>query len=139
MKTILALAGCAALLASCAPVTPDARINANPTLYSKLSEKEKSLVREGRIANGMSPDAVYLAWGRPSREYEGHERGKATLRWDYTGTMPVYTTGWSGYYGSYWRRPYYGYALGPEVTYVPYRRASVWFENRRVTSWERAR
>lgn len=141
MRTMLVSVGCALLFASCAPVTPDARINANPTLYGKLSEKEKALVREGRIEKGMSPEAVFLAWGKPAREYEGHERGKSTMRWDYEGATPVYGSGWGGYYGygPYGMRPYYGYAMGPEITYVPYRRASVWFENRRVTSWERAR
>jgi hypothetical protein len=92
----------------------------------------------------MGTDAVYLAWGRPSREYEGSDGDVATLRWDYTGTTPVYSTSYYGSYGygrygRYGRAPYYGYGIGPEVTYLPYRRATVLFRGGRVSSWERSR
>ena len=40
-------------------------------------------------------------------------------------------------YGPYRSQAYYGF--GPEVAYVPYRIASVWFIENRVDSWERAR
>ncbi len=32
-----------------------------------------------------------------------------------------------------------GFGFGPEIAYIPYRVASVWFINNRVDSWERAR
>ena len=104
-------------------------------------------MRQGRIDKGMDTDAVYLAWGRPAREYEGSEGGAATLRWDYAGTTAVYSNqvygygGYGGYrYGRYGRygSPY-GYGIGQEIAYVPYRRASVLFRNGRVASWERSR
>lgn len=150
MRTLFALAGCAALAASCAPVTPDARISANLSRYEPLPAAHKRLVREGRIDKGMSPDAVFLAWGRADREYEGGTDGRPTLRWDYFGSQPVYTGGgWSGYYdygygpgwGRYGRYPAYGYgfSVGPQIDYIPYRRATVEFRNNRVVSWERAR
>ncbi|WP_193213898.1 hypothetical protein, partial [Luteolibacter marinus] len=113
---------------SCVPSTPEARIAAQPALYQSLPAKHQELVRQGRIDKGMGTDAVYLAWGRPSREYEGSEGGHASLRWDYAGTTPVYTTNfYGGYYGygRYGRHSAYGIGLGPGVTYVPYRRASV--------------
>ncbi len=145
MKTaFLSLAVLPLLLVSCAPTTPEARIAAQPALFDKLPAKQQELVRQGRIDKGMGTDAVYLAWGRPAREYEGNDGGVPTLRWDYAGTTPVYTNeiyGYGGYrYGRYGRYGYpYGYGIGQEVTYVPYRRASVLFRNGRVSSWERKR
>ena len=134
----------ALVLASCAPSTPDARIAAQPELFEQLPAGQRELVRQGRIDKGMGTDAVYLAWGRPSREYEGSDGDVATLRWDYTGTTPVYSTSYYGSYGygrfgRYGRAPYYGYGIGPEVTYLPYRRATVLFRGGRVSSWERSR
>lgn len=35
--------------------------------------------------------------------------------------------------------PGLGFGMGPEITYIPYRVASVWFVDRKVDSWERAR
>lgn len=148
--TILAAPVLALALASCVPSTPEARIDAQPALFDKLPDRQQELVRQGRIDKGMGTDAVYLAWGRPAREYEGSENGAATLRWDYTGSTPVYTNqfyGYGGYgygggyrYGRYGRYGYpYGYGIGQEVTYVPYRRATVLFRNGRVASWERSR
>ena len=147
MKLVLAAALSALVFVSCAPSTPAARIAAQPAMFEGLPAKHQSLVRQGQIDKGMSTDAVYLAWGRASREYEGSENGAPTLRWDYSGSTPVYTNsfwgGWGygyghGYYGRY-GYPYGGYGFGPEVTYVPYRRATVIFKGGRVASWERAR
>lgn len=148
--TILAAPLLALALASCVPSTPEARIAAQPALFDKLPNRQQELVRQGRIDKGMGTDAVYLAWGRPAREYEGSEDGAATLRWDYNGTTPVYTNqfyGYGGYGGGYRYGRYgygrygypYGYGIGQEVTYVPYRRATVLFRNGRVASWERSR
>lgn len=140
-SAIVSLAAVA--LASCAPSTPEARIAARPELFEQLPPSQQQLVREGRIAKGMGRDAVLIAWGRPSREYEGDDNGVPTLRWDYAGTTPVYQTGYiGGYgygYGRYGRRSYYDFAVVPEIAYVPYRRATVLFRDGRVASWERSR
>jgi hypothetical protein len=151
MKLVLVASLSALLFVACAPSTPDARIAAQPAMFEGLPAKHQNLVRQGQIDKGMSTNAVYLAWGSPSREYEGSENGASTLRWDYSGSTPVYTNsywgGW-GYGGGYgygygrhggYGSPYGGYGFGPEVTYVPYRRASVLFKGGRVTSWERSR
>ena len=153
MKLVLFPAALSVLLfASCVPSTPESRIAAQPAMFDGLPAKQQELVRQGRIDKGMGTDAVYLAWGRASREYEGSENGAATLRWDYNGSTPVYSNsgfgpygyGWGygyGYapYGRYGTYPYYGVGFGPEVTYIPYRKASVLFRNGRVSSWERVR
>ncbi|TAE72927.1 MAG: hypothetical protein EAZ65_04750 [Verrucomicrobia bacterium] len=149
MKNRLAAAVLPLLLfASCAPSTPATRIAAQPAAFAQLPTHQQELVRQGRIDKGMSPAAVLLAWGRPSREYEGHEAGSTTLRWDYTGTAPVYHAPYPGYYGygyaysrfgSYRRAPYLDVGIGPEISYLPYRRASVLFREGRVSEWEQIR
>ena len=138
----------ALLVGACAPSTPEARIAAHPGLYEGLDEDQRELVRQGRIARGMSTSAVFLAWGRASSEFQGADERSSTLRWDYTGRRPVHTTTHTfglgpRYYGGYgrWGRchPYGGFAVAPQVTYVPYLRASVWFRDGLVTRWERRR
>lgn len=130
-------------LASCAPTTPVGRIEANPHMFDSLPMKQRDDVREGRISRGMSHDAVFLAWGRPSRVVEIMRPDGPAVRWDYTGTRPVHAN-----QGSRWndcwpyrrcRSTWPGYGLGPDVVYVPYHRASVWFINDKVDSWENER
>jgi hypothetical protein len=130
-------------MASCAPSTPLKRIQERTQAYAKLSEKHKELVSRGEITKGMSKDAVFIAWGNPASQAEGQRNGKFSERWDYEGRQPVvqhhffggYTTGGYGPYG------YSGYnaGFGPEVTYIPYVRASVWFVKGRVDEWVRER
>lgn len=131
---------------SCAPSTPQARIEKNPANFAALGAKEQELVQQGRISTGMPPEAVELAWGPPSRRLEGARDSKPTEHWIYTGTRPVYFNNFaSGYrYGYGGCSPYgsYGYTgialgIGPEVAYIPYQVASVRFINQRVDSWER--
>jgi hypothetical protein len=143
---LLPLPGLAAcLLASCAPSTPDARIQANPALFNSLPASEQALVQQGKIDIGMPPQAVYLAWGKASLEYSGSDDSGNTLRWDYAGSQPVYINNYYGGYGYGRIGPYgrvypgYAYGVAPQVEYVPYRRATVWFTNDRVTKWERSR
>lgn len=146
MKLLLAALLCA-LFASCAPSTPEARIQADPGSFHALSPKHQDLVRQGRIENGMSPAAVRLAWGNPSREYEGADGQTSTRIWEYEGSKPVYSTGFYsdvGYnryyrYGRRYYGPYDAYTVSPQVDFVPYRRATVWFSRDKVSRWERAR
>jgi hypothetical protein len=147
MKKILPtlLAGLA--ICSCAPTTPQARIEKNPAMFAALGKKEQELVRQGQLSAGMSPDAVTLAWGPPDQRFEGSKNGKHTERWDYAGSRPVYSSNYFGGFGygfggyGYGRYGYsgLGWGLGPQVEYIPYRVASVWFTNHRVESWERLR
>jgi hypothetical protein len=148
MKNILGLLAICLLIGACASSTPQGRIEANPEKFASLSSKHKALVQEGKIDRGMPKDGVLLAWGTPSGKFDGYENRRRTERWDYSGSRPVVTSGVYGGYGysDYWGYGYgryhpYGvrFAVGPEVVYVPYTRASVTFANERVDSWERAR
>jgi len=147
MKIFALVLVCGGLLVSCAPTTPQTRIENSPEKFVGLSQKHKALVRDGQIASGMPPAAVELAWGSPSRRFQGFKNQKASERWDYSDSRPVYTTSfYGGYghgacmpYGRYGRRGYstLGFGFGPEVEYIPEHVASVWFVGNRVDSWER--
>ncbi len=145
MKKLLTALFAGLAFSSCVPSTPQARIAQNPQVFAALPKKDQHLVEQGQVARGMSPDAVMLAWGYPAQRYEGSKESKKAERWDYAGSRPVYTStlhGGYGYgHGSYRHHGYpgYGYGFGPEVAYIPYRVASVWFVNSRVDSWERLR
>jgi hypothetical protein len=135
----------AALLPSCAPSTPQARIEKAPEKFAALPAKDQQLVRQGKIDRGMSPEAVELAWGNPDRRLEGSTHGKPMNRWEYLGSRPVAVAPFFGGYGyRYGYGPYQNYggsglALGPDIAYIPYPSASVRFIDRRVDSWERVR
>jgi len=150
MKNFLGVLSAGLVLVSCVPSTPQTRIQQSPQKFSALGEKQQALVQQGQISRGMSRDAVYLAWGASSGIFQGSNNGKPTERWDYAGSRPVYVTnffggyGYGGYgyrggYGAYGPYGYSGFGIGPEIAFIPYRVASVWFVNGRVDSWERAR
>jgi hypothetical protein len=136
---ILLLAGISAVLSACAPLTPQVRIQSNPQLYAALSPQHQALVSQGQIDRGMGPEAVFLAWGKADSIFEGSRGAAPVQRWDYTGTRPVQTTSFVGAYGFGRYGRGYGFGAGPEIAYIPYRTASVWFESNRVTAWERLR
>ena len=150
MKTIVHLmTGALAIAAftSCTPSTPASRIANNHAKFAGLPQKQQQLVEQGQIARGMSPDAVLLAWGSPESRTDGSDGGVPTMHWGYAGLKPVYTTGfyggynwggWGGYRG-YGRRSYPYLGIAPQVSFVPEERASVYFRNYKVQSWQRKR
>ncbi len=63
---ISGIAVSALILASCS--TTETRISGHPEIYQSLSPRDQALVSQGQIRDGMSPNAVYLAWGSPGPE-----------------------------------------------------------------------
>jgi hypothetical protein len=148
MKTSLlraCLGLCATLLLTQCGSTPQSRIERNPQMFAQLGAKDRQLVNSGVIREGMTRDAVFLAWGRPDSISTGTNRGRATENWTYIGERPVRTMnmsmgfgfgGWGyGGWGPYgWGgSPYWG--GGPTVTYVPYTAGVVEFSGGRVVRW----
>ena len=121
---------------SCQTQTPASRIAANPVMFRNLPANQQLLVQQGRICDGMSPDAVYLAWGKPSGDpVKGQQGGKIFERWVYMRMRAVPTTGMGV---GFWRGGYGGAFGGYDpFVYIPEEVANVRFENNRVTSWER--
>ncbi len=134
------------LLASCtSPIVK--RIERNPEIYNKLSERQKALVSRGEIEEGMSKPAVFIAWGRPDRVFKGSRNGRTMEQWSYVAYDAVptgypgigfgYGIGYGGCHGrgGYYYDPFYYYQ--PMISYVPYEGAKVEFTNARVTAWRR--
>lgn len=144
LRTCLGLM--AAVLFSQCVSSPQSRIENNPQMYAQLSTRDRELVSSGVIREGMTRDAVFLAWGRPDSITRGTNRGRATESWTYIGERPVRTMnmsvgwgyggwgygGWGPYgWGGY---PYWG--AGPSVTYIPYTAGVVDFSAGRVVRWQ---
>ncbi len=149
----------ALLLSQCVSSSPQSRIERNPQLFSQLTAKDRQLVTSGVIREGMTRNAVFLAWGSPNRVSVGSNRGKELESWTYVGQQPVRTMnmnmgfgyggfgyggfgnggfgngGWGpGGFGGYGGFPYYG--GGQSVTYIPYTAGMVEFSRGRVTRWQ---
>lgn len=102
------------------------------------------MVLAGNIAQGMSMDAVYFAWGKPAVVANETRMRKETTRWDYAQTKPVfhdpdaYTS-----YGRAFANPSYPDQLTTAIRSThnpaPYRTATVWFVDGKVQEWERLR
>lgn len=131
------------LCASCtAPVVK--RIERNPEIFNALSARHKDLVQQGRIEEGMTKKAVFLAWGRPDQVSQGSKSGKTYEKWGYAGYQPSYTTAMGFGYSS---RFYHGgcnvydraFFYEPMVTYLPYEAARVEFTGGIVTAWSASR
>jgi hypothetical protein len=142
----LLAAAAAVVLSACAASTPVTRVAQAPQLYEPLSSAQKQAVMEGRVVEGMSPDAVYLALGRPDRVIRGSDNGRPFEQWRYTELQPVYRTGISMGYGygyprhhgrGYYDPGWVSWDTGPE--YIPVTSVVVRFSRNRVTGWERLR
>lgn len=133
-------------LAGCETVTStERRIAAEPAMFDELSSNHRDLVQQGRVTEGMSKDAVYLAWGRPQETKESSRDGKSRETWVYYGSesVPVRTVGVGVGYGygdpcyryGGWGGPFYD--VGYHYRHRDYVAAKVEFEKGRVVFWER--
>jgi hypothetical protein len=89
----------ALILNGCA--TTQARISQHPDIYQRFSPRDKALVSQGQIREGMTMDAVWLAWGKPDQKFPanaGDGRGETWVYLRYE-TPPSY--GGPYYYGPF--------------------------------------
>jgi hypothetical protein len=101
----LVLSASAIVLTSCS--TPETRISDHPEIFQTLSPRDQELVKAGKIREGMSQDAVWLAWGIPDQKATGVAHGKSVETWIYNEyyyanspyPYPYGPFGYGGYYG----------------------------------------
>jgi hypothetical protein len=101
----LGISASALILTSCS--TTESRIAEHPEIFQTLSSRDQALVSEGKIREGMSENAVWLAWGAPDQKATGSARGRAVETWiynDYTFASAPYPYpygpyGYGGYFG----------------------------------------
>jgi hypothetical protein len=141
MAVTLLAAGLMIQLTGCASSTPQGRVQQNPQMFEQLPAADRDLVMRGTISEGMSRDAVFLAWGKPDVVTTGSEGGRQIETWRYAQMHPVYPYGYGvglGYGPGYYRHgglyPYGTVGLTPG--YVPVTASVVRFRNGRVVSWE---
>ena len=85
---LLATLGSLLLLTACS--TPERRAMERPTAFGKLSAEQKKLVLGGQVRRGMSPDAVYIAWGAPDLRLDNGKSKTAMETWIYARELSVY-------------------------------------------------
>jgi hypothetical protein len=99
------ISAAALILTSCS--TTETRISEHPDIFQALSPRDQALVREGRIREGMSLGAVWLAWGTPDQKASGIARGRRVETWIYNQYVyanapypyPYGPYGYGGYFG----------------------------------------
>lgn len=75
--SVLAIAGCA---------TPESRIKEKPEVFNNFPPDVQSKVRTGQVDIGFSKDMVYIALGKPDREYTRTTADGTFEVWSYTAT-----------------------------------------------------
>jgi len=115
----------ALLLAGCAThSTVQSRKQERYAAYQALPADQKAAVDQGRLMPGMSMDAVYIAWGKPTQVISGGGPGGETVTWLYQHNYLQETE----YLGT--RHVYYGYTPSSYVG------AQVVFVNGVVSTWQ---
>ena len=126
-------AGCSSLHSSVS-----SRIHERSTAYEALPTDQRALVDAGKIKVGMSEDAVYIAWGKPSQIVNSESAQGAFTTWIYKGTHLQEYRYWhyDPMYDGY--RRYYGSGPTLESDYYPvnYVHAEVVFQNGVVARWQ---
>src|ERR1043166_10129712 len=63
--------------------TTGGRISQHPEIYQSLSPTDQALVNQGQIRQGMTMDAVWLAWGTADQKIPASVRGRPAQTWVY--------------------------------------------------------
>jgi hypothetical protein len=129
---IFFLAGCAT------KSTVEARRQERLSAYEALPPDQKGMVDVGQVRVGMSTDAVYIAWGKPSEilESEDPQQGHLVF-WRYYGSTLQETRYWAyrevnrGRRGGLYLERY----LTSDYSPRDYVRSEIVFKDGKVISW----
>lgn len=137
MKASFLLLLAALVFTGCASNTIEKRRAQRPSAYGALTGEQKATVDAGQIKIGMSMDAVFIAWGKPTQVAKSEtEQGEFTT-WLYYDTYLQSYTYWSPGHPYYGHRHYHepGPRLNLDYHPVPYVRREVIFEKGVVKQW----
>lgn len=85
LSGVILLAGVLALT-GCKSSTVATRKAERAEAYNTMSAEQRNLVDQGQIKVGMSEDAVYIAWGKPSQVITSEDSNGRVNTWLYHGT-----------------------------------------------------
>jgi outer membrane protein assembly factor BamE (lipoprotein component of BamABCDE complex) len=87
------------LLSGCS--TPQTRFEEKPEVAKSLTKAQREAALQGKVIEGMSPDAVWLALGEPDRIAKGVEKDVKKETWIYSRSDTYEVPGWDyGYYST---------------------------------------
>ncbi|MBI4662931.1 MAG: hypothetical protein HY735_29325 [Verrucomicrobia bacterium] len=126
----------ACLLVGCATSTIESRREERFSAYTALSAEHRQLVDHGQIKVGMSPDAVFIAWGAPTEILESETEQGHTTVWIYHGQWMQESRYWT--YREISRDGTAFLERHLESDYFPrsYIRAEIYFVSGRVVRWQ---
>jgi hypothetical protein len=101
----LCLSASALILPGCS--TTETRISDHPEVFQTLSPRDQELVKAGKIREGMSQNAVWIAWGTADQKATGVAHGRPVETWIYNDyyyanspyPYPYGPFGYGGYFG----------------------------------------
>ena len=79
----------AAILLTTGCETPRTRAHLHPGAFAKLSPADQRLVLTGEVRDGMSTDAVYIAWGAPDEKRVASGGKETSESWLYRRQITV--------------------------------------------------
>ena len=111
-KILILAAALAAGLVGCS--TPEARINRNPEIFSRLTPADQETIKKGGVSVGFDQEMVKLALGEPDRVRTRTDASGTSEIWSYTTYESpdggfLYRGLYHRYYG--WGDPFYPYYL----------------------------
>ena len=135
VKLILFLLAGGLLLSGCATSTVESRRHEKAAAYAALPADQRKMVDAGQIRVGMSADAVYIAWGKPSEVLQREdEQGAVTIWLYYSGWMQE-TRYWSYHQVGFGPHAYLTRYLEHDYYPMTYVSAEIIFEDGQVKRW----
>jgi hypothetical protein len=111
MRRFLRLALAFLLLPLAACSTVESRIAKRPEAFAALTPSQREAVRRGEVREGMSQEAVWMAWGRADEISRVRHRGRELEYWTWFAFRDEPRWGW-GYGGPGWGPGYGGPGYG---------------------------
>src|SRR5688572_25595450 len=108
LKSLGLVLSLALMAVGCATSTIEKRREERSSTYTALTDEQRALVDQGQIKVGMTADAVYIAWGKPTQIITSQtSEGKTLTTWVYHGTTWQEHRYWSyGHHYPYSRHVY---------------------------------